>query len=731
MAADAVDTAPLPAVDRAAPSRVPGALRSGWAALALFAVVSALFTLPLVGRLPDTLPDWNDAADSTWRIGTISRNLLADPLHLYRTPALYPLDNALALDELLTGQGFLAAPVVWLTGNTVLAYNLLNFLSFVLSGFAMWLLVRHLTGSYVAGLVAGMVFAFSPWHYGQYGHLGLAAQFWMVFALYFLLRFLEESDVPDHPANRRALLYLVLFALCFFTQALVAGYYAYFAAILVALYMAYHVAFRSGAAGWLWSRLRRSGPAPEFRPRVLLAQLGLLAAASAAVIALLAPFVLPFAQAKSGYGFTRALDEVSYWSAGLKSLLRTTRYSWLYEPVQVNAFGLETSAEREMYPGLVASLLALLGLVTWRSGRKSVFAAVALVGLLLSFGPYFNLDAYGQESTGIALPYKWLYEHVPGFDALRVPQRFGQLFMLGVAVCAGYGAAVLVRWAGARRTAVTAILPAAALLLVGIEFFGTGLPAVHTGTGPAAPEVYRWLVSEEGRSEVPQDALLLELPVGQGEDPINTAPIYMVYELEHRRSMLNGSANIVPRGYERLFSEMRRFPTPGTLDIIEGLGVDYLLVHTGGLLNDGKREALATEAASPAGRVKLVRSFADTPNFPGGSRAELYRIVPAQARFDRLREAVPPGSSVLLVDHPAHLRMYNTVLPALLGPDHTYFADFTTIYDVLTPERRPPEEDTRYEFAAIYQGDDPTKYGYREENRVDIGENDIISIYRK
>ena len=90
-------------------------------------------------------------------------------------------------------------------------------LSFVLSGFAMWLLVRHLTGSYVAGLVAGMVFAFSPWHYGQYGHLGLAAQFWMVFALYFLVRFLEESEPPARPANRRSLLFLGLFLLLFAT----------------------------------------------------------------------------------------------------------------------------------------------------------------------------------------------------------------------------------------------------------------------------------------------------------------------------------------------------------------------------------------------------------------------------------------------------------------------------------------------------------------------------------
>src|SRR5205085_5953627 len=111
----------------------------------------------------------------------------------YQTRAFYPLHNGLALDELLTGQGILAAPIIWLTGNQPLAFNLLNFLSYVLSGFAMWLLVRHLTGNGIAGLVAGTIFAFSPWHFGQYAHLGLGTQQWMVLALFFLVRFLESS----------------------------------------------------------------------------------------------------------------------------------------------------------------------------------------------------------------------------------------------------------------------------------------------------------------------------------------------------------------------------------------------------------------------------------------------------------------------------------------------------------------------------------------------------------
>src|SRR5207247_5572660 len=76
-------------------------------------------------------------------------------------------------------------------------------------------------------------------------------------------------------------------------------------------------------------------------------------------------------------------------------------------------------------------------------GARWAFAGVALLALLLALGPTLNLDSYGQGSTGIPLPYSWLYDVVPGFNALRVPGRFGQLLMLGLAVLAGYGTARL------------------------------------------------------------------------------------------------------------------------------------------------------------------------------------------------------------------------------------------------------------------------------------------------
>ncbi len=721
--------------------------RSGWAALLFFVLASSVYTWPLVTRLQDTLPDWGDAADVGWRIGSIAQQLRLDPLHLYATKAFYPLTNGLALDELVTGQALLAAPFIWLTSNLTLAYNLLNFSSYVLSGFAMWLLVRRLTDSGTAGLVAGAIFAFSPWHIGQYGHLGLGAQEWMVFALYFLLRFLETSNASRRTLTGKSLLELSLFTIFFVLQALAVGYYAFFETILVGLFLAYYFAFGSGAAPRAWQVLRgKKATVDAFDWRRLARQFGLLALAGLVALAILIPFVLPFVQAQSQSGFERSLNEVSYWSAGVTSLLRTTTHSWLYAPVEVGLFGLQTSTERELYPGLVTLLLALAGIfapLTWKAERRVtsawLFGIVALTGLVLSFGPSFNLEAYGEGPTGIVLPYLWLYNYLPGFDALRVPQRFGMLMMLGLAVCAGYGVARLQLWSRKRAQAnsLVAQRPRAvggvALALVLAEFFAFGMPAVPTPTGAAAPPLYNWLASNDASKVIGKNDLLLELPVGQTDNPINTNPIYLVYGLSHNRPMLNGSSNIVPRGYDRLFYEMRRFPTPGTLDIIQGLGVKFVVVHTGGLLSDAKRQALGQEAAQ-GGRLQLVESF---PDFTGGSRYkdEVYRVIPDSTRLKSMAEAIPTGSTVLLADQQAvNRRLYTTVIPALLGPSRIYFSPYTTIYDNIIGKIKPAQPGAKYDYVILYSNTDPAQYGYSASDmaaEVDLGDNNSVRVYHK
>ena len=723
-----------------------------------FPIVSAAFTWPLVTHLGDTLPDWADPADSSWRIGSMAGQLLADPLHLYQTTAFYPIHNGLALDELLTGQGLLAAPLIWLTGNPPLAFNVLVFLSYVLSGVALWWLVRDLTGSSGAGLVAGLIFAFAPWHYEQFGHLGLSAQQWMVVALVFLRRFLLGGLSAPRLLTRRNLLYLQPGSSpspsCKRWSRGITPTLRRFCSPSTARIICW--VRRGSGAGW--GRLRRqAGEVPPWRR--LGAQIGLLAGAGLLGLAVLLPFVWPFMQAQREFGFARSLQEASYWSAAPTSLLRTSPRSWLYAPVQVGLFGLETSSERAMYPGVVALALALVGVIGGlrrrrngaavdtqappahtQPGERWVFVALTLAGLILSFGPTLNLDAYGNNPTGLPLPYLALYQWVPGFDALRVPARFGQLFMLGLAVCAGYGILDFRLWILERlRTGSTIHNPqskitvALVLLLIGVDYWAPGLPATATPTGAAAPALYRWLAGPEAARVIPRDALLLELPISTAERPVNTNPITLMYGLAHGRPLLNGSANIIPPGYDRLFYQMRRFPTSATLDLAEGLGVQYLIVHTGGLLNDDRRAALAQEA-TPGGRLTELARFPD-PLGDAASQAVVYRLTPAPDRWTALQAALPTGAAVLLADHPGHRQLLTTVLPRLIGPDRHYFLAYSTVYLSLLPntELAPPGQ--AYPYAIFYSDPDsaaePAKYGYTPAERLPVGDAVGLAVYHK
>ena len=62
-------------------------------------------------------------------------------------PSFAPLSGVTAWTEHLLGAYPLTTPIVWATGNPVLAYNVLLMACFPLNGLAMFALAREVTGS--------------------------------------------------------------------------------------------------------------------------------------------------------------------------------------------------------------------------------------------------------------------------------------------------------------------------------------------------------------------------------------------------------------------------------------------------------------------------------------------------------------------------------------------------------------------------------------------------------
>jgi len=144
---------------RARASRTDGA----WAAACLFVALTFLLTYPLSITANRTLPsDDPDGHLFMWTLAWDAHAFIHQPLSIFDANIFYPNHNSLAYSENLIGSAVFAAPVLWLTGNPVLAVNVVSLLSCMLCGLGAYVLGRRVGLSAAGAVLTGLIFAFSP-----------------------------------------------------------------------------------------------------------------------------------------------------------------------------------------------------------------------------------------------------------------------------------------------------------------------------------------------------------------------------------------------------------------------------------------------------------------------------------------------------------------------------------------------------------------------------------------
>ncbi len=120
-------------------------------------------------------------------------------------PIFYPSRDTLTFSEHLLGVAVVAAPIEWLTGNPVVAYNLTLVASFALSAAAMFALAYRLTGSVAAAFIGGLAYGFAPYRISQLPHIQMEVLWYAPLALLGLHAYLETGRRPLARALRRGL----------------------------------------------------------------------------------------------------------------------------------------------------------------------------------------------------------------------------------------------------------------------------------------------------------------------------------------------------------------------------------------------------------------------------------------------------------------------------------------------------------------------------------------------
>ncbi len=535
--------------------------------IAAYLGASLLFTYPLIATLYSHVPGCCDVWSNLWNLWWVG-HALTHGQSIYATGLqFHPTGIGLALHTLSLANAFPAILLQELVG-LVASYNLLVVFSFAAAGYGMFLLANRVVEDTRAAFVAGLLYAFAPYHFVEVGvgHLNLASIQWIPFYALFLDR-LRATPTTLNAVGAAVSLWLTALAewqylgfLCLLTAAYVCywgwmaresitsrtfvkemGVFAVASTLLIGPFMYPVLAAALGGDGgegysegvWmgtstayaasygayllpshlhpLWGRAIADLPLSGGRVPLGYALLG-LAAYGLAGDAILGEWIAGrAARARRLLGRRQALVPVGFTLAAVAA-------------VSYSLFG-------ESLAGMLAMLALSMALIVgyyMLKGRVLGFwpAAVAFFGVL-SLGPLLPLPG----GDYYPLPYVVFY-YLPLFDTFRAPYRFAVIVVLGLCVLAAKGAKRLLSKHAGDRVSVFGFL----LCLVVFESLAIPLPVADA----RVPPVYDGLAP-------PPDGALLPVPIPprihQADE--DTAIVYGVpetlyYQTAHKRPIVGG-----------------------------------------------------------------------------------------------------------------------------------------------------------------------------------------------
>jgi hypothetical protein len=530
-------------------------------------LVAVVMHWPLILHPGQTIPkDLGDPLAQAYQMAWDGHALAHQPLHFFDANQFWPFADTLAFSDALIGY----APA-GLIGDgphaAVVRYDLMFLLAYALAFAGAYLLARELGLGPGGAAVAGAAFAFAPFRLEQDGHMQVISSGGIPLALAFGVR-----------GYRLRRPWWVVAGWVVATWQLLLGFTLGlpFAYLLMALgLIAAVVWWRHGRP-----RLDRGLTVATIAGAVLFVGTG---------IALSRPYVHvadahPNARrtpadveafAAPPWAYLVAPDENLVWGDATGPLRDT----------------LSNVPEETLFPGLAILILAIAGLGSTafpRWLRVGLGVGVAAVAVLA-------MGFRGSGVWGYLWPYRWIYEALPGWQAIRVPGRLDTFTALGLALLAGAGLQRLmssrpVRGAAAWRGG--AAVAAIAVLLVLVE--GRGLPfdPLDSQAQPKVPPV------PPSTASVPDPQL--HLPALRASDNRR----YVLWSTDGYPKIVNGRSSLNPAFTAKLIRRERGFPNRAGVELLSELGVRSVVLHTDRVKGTPWQGA----ARRPVGGLPLTRS---------------------------------------------------------------------------------------------------------------------------
>ncbi len=497
--------------------------------------------------------------------------------HFFDANIIYPSKKALTFSEHLLGHQIFYIPIRKLTGNPVFSYNLLSLVNFLLCSIGLFYLGLYLFKEIAPAVFLAIAFTYSSALIHQMSHFQIFSFPWLGFVFLFLFLYLETERLK----------YGLIFVLFWLLQSLGSFYIAYILLLAIFLVILVHIIVRKKYFNLkLWKHL---------------SIIGFL------YLIVIIPLSLPYLEAKHFYEFKRSIVQNVSFSAHFPiSYISPSSYNYLfgfiYDALQ-KAFPLREMQEKVLFVGFLVFFFFFYRVIQrYRLGKNrekpieyKYFFWLGFVFFILSLGPIFN-KPFWDDKVIIPLPHLIFYYLVPGFSSMRVPTRFGLIFIFVMTIIASYGFKHFIHQLNTRKNKL--LLSSLILGLLVLEL----IPIIPMERVEPIPKAIEYLSD----TKIDKNAKIAYYPSSFGKTSL--ASKYMVYSGGHLKGLVNGFSGYYSKSnfYAQLLAAIP--DDQPAIHILGRLGVRYLVVIPRFMTNDEKE---MLDKALSKKTISIIKTFTD------------------------------------------------------------------------------------------------------------------------
>lgn len=422
-------------------------------------------------------------------------------------------------------------------------YTILWLLTFIIGAIGSYLLVKYLTDNKYAAFIAGIVFAFSPYHFsrGLY-FFGAATVQWIPFCALYLMKTVKEEGIKNP----------ILAGIFFILVAMSDLQYLIFMGIFAGLVFFYDL--------YLTLRSRKN-----FTHSVKQIIIKYFFFGGVAFLGVLPLTINEILIALSNQNFLKPnANEIPKLSNDLMSFFLPSHLHPLLGQFTSDLYSniLSWPAERVNFIGYIVLGLSILALLKSKKKPDVKFWLVSTFFFtIISLGPILHFNgaaAFTDSNLKIPLPYQILYNTIPFLKNCRTVGRFFVIATLGYSVLAGYGFSELLKYKPERKKLIFTIV---GFLLI-FEYLSIPYPTTQV----SVPDFYYQISNDK------DNYAMLEIPQNSNAGYMDFQDLY--YQTVHNKALVGGysaryPANVGDFQRKTPFIKELQYYSLGTKDILQ------------------------------------------------------------------------------------------------------------------------------------------------------------------